>query len=84
MRQRGIGVGKVPSWLSLFVRPDSQTFLMTPGLLQTLTPGNPAGNTIETLWNPFALGTNKPNATVPFTGPHTVVGLNKVGAGAQQ
>ena len=45
-------------------------------------PYHPTGNTVETMWNPVALGGDKPNAfpgtTAPyFPGPFPVVGLNK-------
>ena len=43
---------------------------------------HPTGNTVETLWNPIALGHGKPNpfpgnSTPFFPGPNQVVGLNK-------
>ena len=43
---------------------------------------HPTGNTVETLWNPIALGTGRPNpfpgnSTPYFPGPNRVVGLNK-------
>ena len=45
-------------------------------------PYHPTGNTVETMWNPMALGRDKPNAfpgtSAPyFPGPFPVVGLNK-------
>ena len=40
-------------------------------------PYHPTGNTVETLWNPFAIGVDTPNPFPPFNGTVTVVGLNK-------